>query len=220
MTRSVKVRSHARAGERRGAYCEFMPATPDQPSDQVRAAWATWAPFSDPAPDLDAELEAALLHPSPTWDAFFHEVIHAFDETSDGHWIEYALRYASRATDRTQAIQDLEHVLDHPDRYLVLGGLYSAAASHLGRIAPYPNEALLRLMRRPDCGDEEMDAVLRFSRAAAFGAYVMTATTFDHGLNAGRQVMASGRRPTRQDADALVRAWQVQQEAESPEEAP
>lgn len=197
-----------------------MPATPDQPSDQVRAAWATWVPFSDPDPDLDAELEAALLHPSPTWDAFFHEVIHAFDETSDGHWIEYALRYASRATDRTQAIRDLEHVLDHPERYLVLGGPYSAAASHLGRIAPYPNEALLRLMLRPNTGEEWTDFDLVFARAAAFGAYVMTATTFDHGLNAGRQVKASGRRPTREDAEALIRAWQGQQETAPPQDAP
>ena len=194
-------------------------ATPDQPSDRVRAAWATWVTFSDPDPDLDAELKAALLHPSPSWDAFFHDVIHAFGEDSDVFWINVAFRYASRATDRAQAIQDLEHVLDHPERYAVLSGLYGAAASHLGCIAPYPNDALLRLMLRPDCGDEEMDDVLRFSRAAAYGAYVMTATTVDHGFQAGRALKASGRRPTREGAEALIRAGQGQQETAPPQDA-
>ena len=93
------------------------------------------------------------------------------------------------------------HVLDHPERYAVLSGVYGAAASYLGSIAPYPNKALLRLMLRPDCGNEEMDDVLRFARAAAFGAYGMTATTIDHGFQAGRAVKASGRRPTREEAE-------------------
>ncbi|MDP9765396.1 hypothetical protein [Deinococcus enclensis] len=65
-------------------------------------------------------------------------------------------------------------------------------------------------MLRPNTGEEWADFDLVFARAAAFGAYVMTATTFDHGLNAGRQVKASGRRPTRGDAEALIRAWQGQ----------
>lgn len=49
--------------------------------------------------------------------------------------------------------------------------------------------------------------MLDFARVAAVGAYVMTAPDFEYGLNARRQMKASGTTPTLPQAEAMIQAW-------------
>ncbi len=65
-------------------------------------------------------------------------------------------------------------------------------------------------MTQPETGDEEADFILKDARAAAFGGDIMTATTFEYGLEAGRGMRDSGQQPTVEKAEALIRAWHVQ----------
>lgn len=169
-----------------------------------------WVPFSKPEGSLLADLDASLLQPDKQWDALYHDVIHSFDKDSDFFWIGYAIKYASRAIDKQRAAEDLEWILNHPERYGVLGGLFGSAASYLGLIASYPNAALLNLMQAPDTGDEDIDDVLQFARAAAFGAHVTTATDFDFGMNAGRRAKFSAEQPSLEQAERLIRQWREQ----------
>ncbi|MFC4426800.1 hypothetical protein [Deinococcus navajonensis] len=179
-------------------------------TERAEGSWKNWIPFSEPEEALITDLEASLRFPNTTWDEFYHDVIRSFHEDSDFFWIGYAIKYSSRAIDKAGAAADLEWILNHPETYGVLGGLFGSAASYLGLIAAYPNQTLLTLMQAPDRGDEDIDAVLEFARAAAFGAYVATATDFDFGMRAGRQVKASGRRPTPEQAEKLIRQWREQ----------
>ena len=178
--------------------------------EKCRRIWTYWLPFSEPEGSLLADLDASLLQPDRQWDEFYHDVIHSFDKESDFFWIGYAIKYASRTVDKQGAVNDLEWILGHPERYGVLGGLFSAAASYLGLIASYPNTALLNLMQATDTGDEDIDDVLQFARAAAFGAYVTTATDFDFGMNAGRQAKFSAERPSLEQAERLIWQWREQ----------
>lgn len=176
-------------------------------SDELRAAFGAWMPFEDASPKLTAALEACLAHPSTELDTFFSDVVYAFNEESDGFWINYAIKYAPRAQNPALALNYLEHIVMHPEIYIDLAGLFGSAATYLGSLASYPNRALCQLMTAPDLGNEENDFILQHARASAFGAYVMTATTFDYGLAAGRAMRARGEQPTLEKADALIRAW-------------
>lgn len=178
--------------------------------ERARRSWEHWIPFGKPEDALVADLEMSLSHPEKKWDELYHDVIRSFDEDSDFFWIGYAIKYASRAIDKQRAAEDLEWILNHPERYGVLGGLFGSAASYLGLIASYPNAALLNLMQAPDTGDEDIDDVLQFARAAAFGAYITTATNFDFGINAGRQAKSSDQRPSPEQAERLIRQWREQ----------
>lgn len=169
-----------------------------------------WVPFSKPEGSLLADLDASLLQPDKQWDALYHDVIHSFDKDSDFFWIGYAIQCSSRAVDKQGAVNDLEWILGHPERYGVLGGLFGSAASYLGLIASYPNTALLNLMQAPDMGDEDIDDVLQFARAAAFGAHITTATDFDFGMNAGRRAKSSAERPSLEQAEGLIQQWREQ----------
>lgn len=172
--------------------------------------WKHWIAFSDPSQKLVDVLEDSLRHPNAEWDAFHHEVIHSFDEDSDLFWINYAIKYTARAVNQAQAIADLEHILGNVERYAPLSGLLGSAARYLGMIANYPNETLAQVMQTPDTGDQEIDDVLSFTRPAALGAFVSTATDVEYGLNVSRQAKAHGRRPTLDEAERLIREWRNQ----------
>ncbi|THF69932.1 hypothetical protein E7T06_09820 [Deinococcus sp. Arct2-2] len=152
-------------------------------------------------------LEVCLDEPNTELDTLFRDVVYAFNEASDGFWINYAIQYAPQAKEPETALEYLEYIVGHPELYGVLGGRFSAAASTLGKVAPYPNAALRQLMTQPETGNEEADFDVQYARAAAFGAYVMTATSFEYGLEAGRAIRDKGEQPTLEKAEALIRAW-------------
>ena len=174
---------------------------------ELRHAFKQWRPFEEASPELLAALEHSLQHPSAELDVFFSEVVYAFDAESDIFWINYAIKYSPRAQNPALALKYLEHIVMHPEIYIDLAGLFGSAATSLGRLAAYPNRALGQLITAADLGNEESDFVLQHARASAFGAYIMTATTFDYGLEAGRAMRDSGEQPTLERAEALIRDW-------------
>lgn len=174
----------------------------------IKTIYETWMPFeSSPTAALNATLRNAMEHPTPEWDAFFRQIVDDFDDASDAFWITYSIKYAQSACDRNMAMAWLEQILTQSERYGVLGGVFGMAASYLGMLATYSNEVLRRTITLQETGNPEMDAELPFARAAALGAYVMTATTVDYGFEVGRQFQASGEVPTVEKAEALIRAW-------------
>lgn len=176
---------------------------------QIQQTYSHWSPFQDPEPELVAALEESLESPDEAWDRLYEQAVDDFDDTADGFWIEYAIKYFARTKDVRRGTTCLERILNNPDRYAVLGGMFSAAASYLGKIATYPNAVLRKMMETADTGNEARDFDLQYARAAAFGGYVMTATSFDYGLNAGRAILAEGRKPTVEEAEKLIRDWQA-----------
>lgn len=176
----------------------------------LKTIYESWVPFeSFPTAELKTTLRDAMDHPTPEWDTFFRQIVDDFDDESDAFWIKCSIKYAQSACDRNMAIAWLEQVLTQPERYGVLGGVFGMAASYLGMLATYPNEVLRRTITLKETGNPEMDAELPFARAAALGAYVMTATTVDYGFEVGRQFQANGELPTVEKAEALIRASTV-----------
>lgn len=175
----------------------------------AQQAFEHWTPFEDPSEELVGALNDSLQQPTAQWDELYRRAVHAFNAESDGFWIEYAIKYASRASNPATAVAYLEHIVTHAGRYAALGGLFGAAVTRLGMVAPYPSAVLGTLMTTPPSGDDEVDATLDLARPAAFGAYVMTGTDFETGLNAGRQVRAAGTRPSVEQAEQLIRQWKA-----------
>jgi hypothetical protein len=174
---------------------------------ELRTAFERWTPFEEAPPALITALEASLDEPSTELDTLFRDVVYAFNEASDGFWINYAIKYSRQAQNPELALQYLEHIVRHPEIYIDLAGLFGSAATYLGCLAAYPNRALGQLITAADLGNEESDFILQHARASAFGAYIMTATTFDYGLTAGRAIRDRGEQPTLERAEALIRAW-------------
>lgn len=172
----------------------------------LKHAYATWTEFqSMPSPALKAALKAVMRAPSTDADDFFHAAVTAYRDGADGFWVDHAIRYAQSARDPVRAQAWLEAILLHDHPYRSLGALRSAAATTLGTLAAYPNAALAWTIHAAGEADGESGALCRhFLRAAAYGAYIMTATDFDTGLAAGRALEASGGEPTVRLAEAFI----------------
>ena len=191
--------------------------------ESVKQAYQEWEIFeSEPNKALKDEINEVFLHPNKESDEFFENVVSdCTPEGTDGFWVGIAIKYSHReGVNKTITLGYLESIISNWKKFWVVGGHISSAASMLGSIAPYPNQVLADAIEaeryNPDYewgGEGNLDKISSNSlRAAAYGGYIMTATDYQTGFDAGQAIKASGKQPTVAMAEEFIAKWRKDHE--------
>lgn len=173
--------------------------------------YTSWKDFEDePTDELQQILDDFSKNQSDESDAFFWKIIHDFDNDKDGFWLDSAIRYMHYCKDKDFAQSSLEEIVGDYEKFGGLGTGINSAANFLGEIASYPNDVLKSAISSSiDTSDPSEILAHRLFRASAYGAYIMTATDFETGLEAGRAIKDSEEMLTILRAEEFIRKWRA-----------
>lgn len=176
----------------------------------VKKIYQTWDLDSDPSDDLQDWLSESLNHPDRDelieLSKFF---IEDFSPSKSPYWLNWSIKYLRRGEITKEKMDQIAYVVTNYEKFKYSGSARDSAARFLGDMSHYPNDILRNAISFKDHEDEsEVNqlAVIYF-RAAAYGGYVMTATDFRTGLEAEREIKASGEIPTVGKAEQIITEW-------------
>lgn len=173
------------------------------------STYTNWQDYEDePTEEIISALDSLEESQNDDTNAFFQRIIDDFSEEKDAFWVMKAIDYMHHAKDKKFARDNLEKVITDYLKFGVLGAGLGKAASYLGIIAEYPNSALKHAIERMIRTDDTSEILAhRLFRASAYGAYIMTATDFQTGLEAGRMMKDSAGTPTVKAAEQVIAQW-------------
>lgn len=176
----------------------------------AREKYSTWDLDSEITDEIQDWIDKTFENPDNSDLLEFAEyAIYDFTIEKSTLWLDWAINYLWRGRVDNKKISLLEKILTDYEKYKDSGTSRNRAASILGDIAPYPNSTLKNSIVFDDSADESewnKESIKQF-RAAAFGGYIMTATDFQTGIDAGRAIKASGEMPTVEKAEEIIAQW-------------
>ena len=164
--------------------------------EQIVEEYQNWQDYeTTPSRELKDSIIALSSNPSKEVDLFFKNIVSNFSEERDIFWLDKAVKYSQSASDKELALSYLTEIVSKPEKFGFIGSLLGSAATYIGMIAEYPDQTLVNILSDEIDFSTIKPSTVHFLKSSAYGAYIMTATDFYTGLNAGREMEASDTTP-------------------------
>lgn len=173
--------------------------------EQIVEEYQNWQDYeTTPSRELKDGIISLSSNPSKEVDSFFKDIISNFSEEKDIFWLDKAVKYSQSALDKKLALSYLTEIVSRPEKFGFIGSLLGSAATYIGMIAEYPDQTLVNILSDEINFSKVKPSTVHFLKSSAYGAYIMTATDFYTGLNAGREMEASDMTPDLHMAEQFI----------------